>query len=74
MDKDLLYISDLDGTLLLPDGSFPEDALHHRNRPELRFRAPDFKWIEPEPAGHFIQWGLPYRFQQRKYFGIFSLH
>ena len=32
MDKDLLYISDLDGTLLLPDGSFPEDFKRRLNR------------------------------------------
>lgn len=29
MNKDLLYISDLDGTLLLPDGSFPD---HYKKR------------------------------------------
>ncbi|MBT5548851.1 MAG: HAD family hydrolase [Nitrospina sp.] len=32
MDKDLLYISDLDGTLLLPDGTFPEDFKRRLNR------------------------------------------
>ena len=32
MDKGLLYISDLDGTLLLPDGSFPEDFKRRLNR------------------------------------------
>ena len=32
MDKDHLYISDLDGTLLLPDGSFPEDFKRRLNR------------------------------------------
>jgi len=32
MDKDLLYVSDLDGTLLLSDGSFPEDYKKRLNR------------------------------------------
>lgn len=32
MNKDLLYISDLDGTLLLPDGTFPEDYKKRLNR------------------------------------------
>ncbi len=32
MDKDFLYVSDLDGTLLLPDGSFPQDFERRLNR------------------------------------------
>ncbi len=32
LDKDLLYVSDLDGTLLLPDGSFPEEYKKRLNR------------------------------------------
>ncbi|MBT3923981.1 MAG: HAD family phosphatase, partial [Nitrospina sp.] len=32
MNKDLLYISDLDGTLLLPDGTFPENYKKRLNR------------------------------------------
>ncbi len=31
-DKELLYVSDLDGTLLLPDGSFPEEYKIRLNR------------------------------------------
>jgi len=30
--KDYLYISDLDGTLLMPDGTFPEDSKQRLNR------------------------------------------
>lgn len=32
MNKDLLYISDMDGTLLLPDGTFPDDYKKRLNR------------------------------------------
>ena len=32
MDKNLLYISDLDGTLLLPDSSFPDNYKKRLNR------------------------------------------
>ncbi len=32
MNKDLLYVSDLDGTLLLSDGSFPEEYKKRLNR------------------------------------------
>lgn len=32
MTKDLLYISDLDGTLLLPDGTFPKESKQRLNR------------------------------------------
>jgi 5-amino-6-(5-phospho-D-ribitylamino)uracil phosphatase len=32
MDKNLLYISDLDGTLLLPDSSFPDEYKERLNR------------------------------------------
>lgn len=32
MDKDLLYVSDLDGTLLCPDSSFPDDYKKRLNR------------------------------------------
>ena len=31
MAKDLLYISDLDGTLLLPDGTFPKESKQRLN-------------------------------------------
>ena len=32
MDKELLYISDLDGTLLRPDSTFPDDYKKRLNR------------------------------------------
>ena len=32
MDKNILYVSDLDGTLLLPDSSFPDDYKKRLNR------------------------------------------
>ena len=32
MNKNVLYISDLDGTLLLPDSSFPDDYKKRLNR------------------------------------------